>query len=251
MNSAYCVCTTPDMYPHFEANWDEFRKTDKHLTVIADVTRDSTFDVGFTYTESDVRKNLNFDRQVSTKHFWNSIGNRNIIWFYAHFRMLNYYLTHPNYDYYWFFDDDVSVGDWNAFFANVDTDNSDFISYFIFKHKDVSSQPTIPHIDHNTYSNEQWFYRFPGDGDIIPNDVTELFGSFFPIVRFSKRAMEILLKVHREGIYGYSEGFVPTILNKYEMKLATLINSDNTSQFFDTDKVEIKHKNIQVKWQWI
>jgi hypothetical protein len=239
------------MYPHFKTNWDHFRKTDRTLTVISDITKDSTFDVGFTYTESDVRKNLNFYNEVSKMHFWNSIGNRNIIWFYAHFRMLNYYLSNPHHEYYWFFDDDVSISDWDAFFSGVERDDSDFISYFIFKNKNVLSQPTVPMIDENTYSNDQWFYRFPGDGDVLPNDTTELFGSFFPIVRFSKRALEKLSEVHREGVYAYSEGFVPTMLNKHGMKLSTLINADNTSRFFDVDDVNIKHKNIRVEWKWI
>jgi hypothetical protein len=63
--------------------------------------------------------------------------------------------------------------------------------------------------------------------------------------------MKKLLDLNNEGLSGYSEGFVPTILNKHGMKLNTLIKSDNTSDFFDVNEVNIKHKNIKVEWSWI
>jgi len=59
------------------------------------------------------------------------------------------------------------------------------------------------------------------------------------------------LEIHRSGFDGYSEGFVPTVLNQHGMKLSTLINPDNTSRFFDVNVVNIKHKNITVSWSWI
>ena len=63
--------------------------------------------------------------------------------------------------------------------------------------------------------------------------------------------MKKLLETHNKGLIGYSEGFVPTMLNKFNFKLKTLINSDNTSDFFDFNLVDIKHKNITIKWEWI
>lgn len=248
MNNIYCVCTTPSVYPSYKNNWTSFPK---ELTWLTDVTNNNTFRLGFNYTQNDVRKNLNFNGEVSKKHFWNSQGDKNIIWFFAHLRMLNFYKTNPNYDYYWFFDDDVKVGDWNKFFEKLDQDDTDFISYFIFKKNNVTSQEYVPIIDDKTFSKNSWFDRFPGDGDILEEDTTELFGSFFPIVRFSNRALKKLLEIHNKGLIGYSEGFVPTMLNKFNFKMKTLINSDNTSDFFDFNLVDIKHKNITIKWEWI
>ena len=248
MNNIYCVCTTPDVYPSYKNNWTKFPR---EITWLTDVTNNNTFRLGFNYTQNDVRKNLNFNGEVSKKHFWNSQGDKNIIWFFAHLRMLNFYKTNPNYDYYWFFDDDVKVGDWNKFFERLDQDDSDFISYFIFKKNNVTSQEYVPIIDNRTFSKNSWFDRFPGDGDILDENTTELFGSFFPIVRFSNNALKKLLEIHNKGLIGYSEGFVPTTLNKYNFKIKTLINSDNTSDFFDFNLVDIKHKNITIKWEWI
>jgi hypothetical protein len=242
----------PNAYPSYRSHWDNFKDTGYDLQWISDVTRDPNFDVGFTYTEDDVRKNLNFKKEgVSRKHYWNAQGNRTILWFYAHFRMMNYYISNPNYDYYWFFDDDVRADNWVEFFKGFENVDDDFISYFIFKHPSVETQPNVPKINSKTHSGEGWFNRFPGDGDELPNNCNEIFGSFFPVVRYSKRAMEELVKINNQGYSGYSEGFVPTVLNSLGYKISSLINSDDTSNYYDVDKVNLLHKNIRTTWSWI
>ena len=114
----------------------------------------------------------------------------------------------------------------------------------------MTSQPNIPEIDANTYSNTLWFDRFPGDGDQI-NKNGELFGSFFPIVRFSNKSLRHVTDLLLNGIHGYSEGFVPTILNKDGFTLDTIFNNQSRSNHFDVDKIHIKHKGIRVEWSWI
>jgi hypothetical protein len=236
------------VYPAYENNWKNFTKD---IVWVTDNSKNENFNLGFTYTEKKLREQLDFTGEVSKRHYWNSNGNRNIIWFYAHFRMLNYYIQNPNYDYYWFFDDDVKVGNWDLFFEGTDKDDSDFLGYIVFKDSNVITQEKIPVIDNRTTSQHMWFERFPGDGDILPDDINEKFGSFFPTNRFSNRAMKKLLEIHEEGLHGYSEGFVPTMLNKYGYTLNTIIKSDNTSDFFDVDQVNIQHKNIKINWEWI
>jgi hypothetical protein len=251
MNNVYCVCTTPSTYYSYVEHWNNFYSENRNLIFVSDNTLDEKFKVGFTYNENDVRKNLNFYKHIGPKHFWNSVGNRTIIWFYAHFRMLNFYLSNPNHDYYWFFDDDVKAQNWDDFFKVFENNDSDFISYFCFKNENVESQPDVPKIDHKTFSYKLWFERFPGDGDTLPENTNEIFGSFFPVVRLSKRALEELLKVNNEGYYGYSEGFVPTILNRKGFKLQTLIDNNDTSKHFNVDDVVIRHKNTKITWSWI
>ena len=85
----------------------------------------------------------------------------------------------------------------------------------------------------------------------LPNSVNKLFGSFFDIVRFSNRALEELAYLNYAGYSGYSEGFVPTMLNASGMKLNTILKTDNTSDFIDVTKVELIHKGIKTNWQWI
>jgi len=251
MNNVYCVCTTPTNYSHYVRHWDSFSETGYNLRWLCDVTNKKDFKLDFDYTEDDVRKNLGFNKKLSTRHYWNCNGTRNIIWFYAHFRMLNFYTSNPNFDYYWFFDDDVKAVNWVEFFKGFEGDDSDFISYFIFKNKNVESQSDIPKIDDKTFSNDQWFYRFPGDGDVLPGDVNEFFGSFFPVVRFSNRAMMELLKFNDSGFDAYSEGFVPTILNYKGLKLSTLYTPENKSKYFDDKIVNLTHKNTKIAWSWI
>lgn len=252
MNNVYCVCTTPDMYQHYHKHWDNFKDCGRDVIFISDNTKDENFNVGFTFNEKTMCNNLNFNTQPSTRHFWNCLGTRNIAWFYAHLRMLNFYLSYPNYDYYWFFDDDIRMENWAEFFNGVDKDDSDFLAYFCFKNRDVDSQPDIHKTDDKMFSkNNLWFNRFPGDGDKLPQEVKEYFGSFFPTTRFSNRALKQLLEDNKNGYHAYHEGFVPTMINYHGMKLNTIIQPDNTSKLFDVDLVGIKHKNIKITWEWL
>lgn len=251
MNNVYCVCTTPEMYPHYHQHWDNFKDSGKEFLFISDNTKDKSFDIGFTFDENDLKTNLNFNTEPSTTNYWNCLGRRNIAWFYAHLRMLNFYISNPDYDYYWFFDDDIRMDNWSKFFDGVDKDDSDFLAYFCFKNKGVSSQPNIHTTDSRMFSNDQWFYRFPGHGAVMPNEVTEYFGSFFPTTRFSNRALKQLLTDNENQFHAYHEGFVPTMLNYHGMKLNTIIQPDNTSLLFDVNEVNIYHKNVKITWEWL
>jgi hypothetical protein len=250
--NAACICTVSYENNNLFDRWNGYiSKENYDKYVLTDITKNSFVKDGFLYTENDIRTNLNFSHEVSKKHYWNSHGNRNIIWFYAHLRMLNFFLSYPNYQYYWFFDDDVRIDDWNHFLTDTDKDTSDFISYFIFKKKGVKSQTNIPFIDDRTVSKHMWFERFPGHSDTLPEGIEEYFGSFFPTTRFSNRAMKKLIECNNQGYFGYGEGYVPTVLNYYGMTLNTLIKTDNTSDLFDNNQNKVYHKNTIINWEWI
>lgn len=236
----YCVCTMPETWDAYKNNFD------KRFDLIADVSN-WHFEEGFRFTENDIREKLGFMGQVSKKSWWNPYGNRPIAWYYAHFRMLLYYLKNPDYDYYYFLDDDVRAN-WDLLFEGLDKSNADFMSYFIFKNEGVISQ-SVPVIDSDTYSGKEWFNRYPAHGDTFVG--SELFGSFFPIVKFSNKAMKELVDACKNGCFGYGEGFVPTYLNHKGYTLKSIINKDNTSDYFDVDKVDILHKNQKITWSWI
>lgn len=243
------VCTCSDTYHSYKNYWDS---VNIEFDYVADITKRPLENYkGLSFTEQDIRDKFNFEGEVSKRHYWNSFGNRNIIWFYAHLRMLYYYEANPNYDYYWFYDDDVTIRNWKAFHAGFEDNKADFISQYGFKQPGIKNQSNVPEMDNRTTSKHMWFERFPGEGDILFDDTTELFGSFFPIVRYSNRAMAKLVQCLKEGIYGYSEGFVPTILNYYGMGLDTIFNSDSQAKYFDDSIVDVKHKNIKINWEWI
>lgn len=251
MNNVYCVCTTSEIYENYVYHWVNFKETGYSLRWLCDITKNTDFKLDFDYTEEDIRNNLNFDKKISEYHFWNPRNSRNIIWFYPHFRMLNFYIQNPDYDFYWFFDDDVKAVNWIEFFKGFENNSSDFLAYYIFKNKNVESQSNVPKIDNNTYSKEQWFSRFPGPGDVLPKTVNEIFGSFYPFVRYSNKSMEALLKAHKEGFYGYSEGYVPTILNHLGFSMSTIFTPNSMSNYFDNNVVNIQHKGTKVEWSWI
>ena len=249
MNNFYGICTQGSSWNSYKRHWENF---DRDYTLLADVGKvDLQGDNVFRYNEQDIRDNFNFQGEVSKKHYWNSFGNRNIIWFYAHFRMLNYYINNKDYDYYWFFDDDVKCSDWGGFFKGFDDVKTDFIAHHIFKKEGVQANPHIPHLDKRTTSQHMWFERFPGDGDSLPWWVQDWYGSFFPVVRFSNSAMNTLLQQFKWGVWGYSEGFVPTILSGYNHSIGTIFGNTDKSQYFDVDKIKLEHKNEVIKWNWI
>jgi len=240
--SKVIVCTCDNTYKSYESYWNS---VDFEFEFLSD-----RYPTGIEYDEQKVRDVFNFKGDVSKKHFWNSQGNRNIIWFYAHLRMAYYYMLNPNEDWYWFMDDDVICDNWSEFFKSFENNTSDFISYYLFKNTNIDSQGNIPTIDSNTHSGTAWFDRFPGDGDFI-NRTDELFGSFFPIVRFSNKSLKHLTDLLINNIHGYSEGFVPTQLNKDGFTLDTIFNNQSESDHFDVNKIHILHKNIRVDWSWI
>ena len=245
---AKVVCTCTDTYGAYNRYWDY---VNFDFTYLADNTKQD-FDVkGLKYNKQLVRDTFNFQGEVSKKHYWNSFGNRDIIWFYAHLRMLYFYHHNRNYDYYWFFDDDVTIGNWDLFFDSFKDNTSDFFSYYVFKNTDVGTQHKIPYLDKNTTSQHMWFERFPGDGDKLPEDVKLKFGSFFPIVRLSNPALAVLHKYLMEGVYGYSEGFVPSILNHHGFTLDTIFDNTSKSKHFDDSIVDVKHKHTKINWSWI
>ena len=240
--SKVIVCTCDNTYKSYESYWNS---VDFEFEFLSD-----RYPTGIEYDEQKVRDIFNFKGDVSKKHFWNSQGNRNIIWFYAHLRMTYYYMLNPNEEWYWFMDDDVICDNWSEFFKAFENNDADFISYYLFKNKGVKNQPNIPEIDKNTHSGTTWFSRFPGDGDNIDKSY-ELFGSFFPIVRFSNKSLKHLTDLLINNIHGYSEGFVPTQLNKDGFTLDTIFNNQSKSDHFDVNKIHILHKNIKVDWSWI
>jgi hypothetical protein len=252
MHNCYCTCFNSDTLNSYIKDWELFFEKENTFAIIDDHGKNvnCTLKNAFLFNEDQIRQNLKFPHVISKQHFWNTIGNRNIVWFYAYLRMLNFYISNPNYDYYWFFDDDVKCSDWNALFSTSKYD-SDFLCYFTFKKNNVVSQLNVPIIDEKTYSKQGWFNRFPGDKDTLPENINEFFGSFFPIVRFSNIALKTLLEANKKGYYAYGEGFVPTVLNAKGLALDTLYLPDNTSRHFDINQVKITHKNQTINWEWI
>ena len=245
-NTIFGVSTCPQTHSGWEHHWKSFPY---ELNWMWDKNDDNE-GKGFVYTEEEMCKGLGFEGGVSKKHYWNSYGNRNIIWFYAHFRMLWFFRNSPKKDYYWFFDDDVTCSDWTGFITAFKDKDDDFISWFVFSKEDYKKFDINP-LDKRTTSEHMWFERFPGDGDKLPWYIEQWYGSFFPVVRYSWTALNTLDQQFKIGWSGYSEGFVPTILNYYKHSLGSLFNPDGSSNYYDVSKIDLKHKHQKIGWEWI
>jgi hypothetical protein len=261
-NNALVICTTYSFTAYYN-NWKKDLNLSKDTYVLCDVTSgknipsnsilDFIQDNIINYTQENVKKSLNFNTQPSDKHWWNLGGGRSMMWFYAHLRMLYFYKTHPEYDYYWFFDDDVTFPNQqlNEFLeAHSNLDYDCMITYLFSNigNKNPSRVPFVgPGMGSYHVPEHNWLTHYPGDGDIQPPQVTEKYGSYFPIARFSNNAMKILLQEHGKGYCGYSEGYVPTVLNYHGMKLYSIFNTE--SKVEANNNIIIHHKSWEMYWK--
>lgn len=201
------------------------------------------------YSEKDFEEN-NFNRPINKHHRWGSHQNPN--YFYAHFRMLVFYMKNPNYEYYWFFDDDVDFeGNLKNLLSNYSNCEDDFLAIQAFKKENYENFPKISIInDKMKGSHGNWLSFCPGPGDVFKNTNIHI-GSFFPIVRFSKNAMDYLLRLNNQNYYGYSEGFVPTSLASEGFKVSSMMDEFDNFFIKNNTNCVLFHKGIKFTWDWL
>jgi hypothetical protein len=202
----------------------------------------------FAYNLKDFNK-YQFDRPIDKKHRWGSHQNPN--YFYAHFRMLLFFRKYSQFDYYWFFDDDVYFDtNLKSFLTEYETHKEDFLAIQVFKKEDYEEFPFISKANDRMGSHGHWLGFAPGPGDAYKSTAKHM-GCFYPIVRYSNKAMKHLLQLNEQGFYGYSEGFVPTSLASDGFSVASMLNEHD--EFFIKPKTQCKltHKNDNFTWTWI
>lgn len=262
-NTSLTICTTPS-FSAYSKEWHRDLKFGKHNYILCDVGNGNRAlpmpsmmqfmqDNIINYNIKNINTTLNFSTEPSDRHRWNLGGGRSIIWFYAHFRMLYFYKLFPNYEYYWFFDDDIAYpnSQLELFLELHNTLTHDCMITYLFANLNAKNPSNVLTTDSNMGSyhadNHHWLIHYPGVGDKQPPYITETYGSFFPIVRFSNRAIKKLWEVHEEGYYGYSEGFVPTVLNHFEMSLYSIYNKESKVQL--NNDILIHHKHDVMLWK--
>jgi hypothetical protein len=190
-----------------------------------------------------------FNKPIHKNHFWGS--HQNPKYFYAHYRMLVHYINNPNFEYYWYFDDDVEFnGDLKNFLSDYDSLNDDFMAIQVFKKEDYAEFPKVSIINNRMLgSRGYWLGHCPGPGDNFKNTSKHM-GSFFPIVRFSNNALSHLYNLHKDGYFGYSEGFVPTSLASDGFKVSSMMDEFNNFQI-SNNSCELIHKGQNFTWEWL
>lgn len=117
-----------------------------------------------------------------------------------HFPLFQYYKKEPDYDYYWYIEDDVRYnGEWSAFFDSLikNGNNADFLTCHVRRYED---EP-----------NWHWWETLRHSSGIrIPLNLR--LRSFNPIFRISKRALAFLSKAYRSGWSGHHEVTMASLL---------------------------------------
>jgi hypothetical protein len=118
-----------------------------------------------------------------------------------HFALLDFYRQNPNFDHYWFVEDDVRFnGNWHNFFSAF----SDLYNPFDFISCHLTRFDDLPH----------WFwwnYFHSPEHITVPH--TQRIRSFNPIYRISNNALSYLNNLLTAGWRGHQEILLPTLLS--------------------------------------
>ncbi len=130
-----------------------------------------------------------------------------------HFPVLQFFLKHPEYKYYWCIEDDVVFnGHWGDFFAAVSPEKKyAFITSHLRRYSDLP--------------NWWWWDSLKPAGQLIER--TELISSFNPIYRISREALAFIDQRLKQGNVGHHEVLLPTLLYKAGFSLADFSNKEN------------------------
>ena len=136
-----------------------------------------------------------------------------IIWNNGDYPLLYFYKQHPDYQYYWMVEYDVyfNGGRWGEFFDFYHKNHSDLLATLV---KNYRQEPDWP-----------WWKNHDFE---VENDA--LMGCFYPLTRFSNRALKLLDEQYQSGKWGYCEVASPTLLNMHGYKV-----SDFGEVFYNRD----------------
>jgi len=135
----------------------------------------------------------------------------------VHFPVLDFFLSHPEYDYYWVIEFDVRyTGEWGSFLRAFEPYDHDLITSHIRR---FHEEPRF-----------WWWYSLNHPQEII--DRARYLRSFNVIYRISKRALALIHDKQRNGWRGYPEVLLPTLL---DMGCCTLLDFGGDGEFVPPD----------------
>ncbi len=115
-----------------------------------------------------------------------------------HFPLLKFYLSHPDYEYYWVVEDDVYFnGNWEILFNSYLNAPADLLSTHIKKY---AENPTW-----------HWWDSFQTDTENLSRE--NFRSSFNPIYRLTNRALSCIDQALKNGWKGHHEVVFPTLLH--------------------------------------
>jgi hypothetical protein len=122
----------------------------------------------------------------------------------AHFQILDFYLTHPEYDYFWVIEYDVRfTGVWGQFFTSFEHFDHDLITAHIRRYGK----------EYRWY----WWSTLRHPSKVIPRE--RYLRSLNVIFRLSRRALDFLHDAQTGGWQGHPEVTIPTLLSEAGFRL--------------------------------
>lgn len=123
-----------------------------------------------------------------------------------HFPLIKFFRQNPDYDFYWYIEDDVRcLQGWDRFFSYFleNRINTDFLSCHI---RDFQDEP-----------DWYWWNSLNSQCDPVAMDLVR---SFNPIFRISKLALTFIDKSHLDGYSGHFEVLLPSLLKSAGFTIA-------------------------------
>lgn len=118
--------------------------------------------------------------------------------YHPHFILLDFYLSHPEYEWYWFVEYDVRYnGEWGSLLRSFESFDHDLITSHI---RHFSEEPWWP----------WWDTLYHPSKKIEKNQYLR---SFNPIYRMSNRSLKFIHEAQKEGWQGLYEVSFPTLLH--------------------------------------
>ncbi|UGU15235.1 DUF3405 domain-containing protein [Sinomicrobium kalidii] len=160
-----------------------------------------------------------------------------------HFPVLKFFRNFPDYDYYWYIEDDVRyTGNWKLFFDSFSNVHNDFISTHVQR---SHVEPQWPWWDTLKYHNKS-----------IPME--KRIRSFNPIYRISKEALHFIDQALLDGWCGHHEVLLPTLLANAGSEImdfggeGEFVLSGNESKFYIgdyTNNTAVHNPNTTFRWR--
>lgn len=140
--------------------------------------------------------------EISSDKILKQYSNFVSLWENGHYPLLSFYKSAPHYEYYWMVEYDVRfTGNWLDFIDSFKNDSCDLLASHLRSYDDETT-----YVHWNKLTN----YSVPIKKQIY---------TFFPLLRFSNRALQALHEAHSSGVGGYCEVVVPTYLFHKGMQL--------------------------------
>lgn len=164
-------------------------------------------------------------------------NNENVI--NGHLHYLGVYNRFPNYDYYWYIENDVIINNenqkdgWINLFSFYQNSLEDFICSKINKWKDYRYYQ----LRYPIYSLQKYF-----NNPFVNINIDMLYFGFLPVCRMSNRFLQIIKKYYQSE-NGYLEWVIPSLAKYYNMSICSL--SDDK---FDIDESNYTNDNLSYNY---